>query len=60
MLVVTRRVGEEIVIDGTIRIKVVAVGIHHIRLGIIAPKNITVNREEVHRRKAQLQDANAE
>lgn len=54
MLVLTRRVGEEIVIDGTIRVVVTAVKGDKIRLGIIAPPSITVDRKEVHERRAEF------
>ena len=36
MLVLSRRIGEEIVIDGNIRIVVVEIKLNHIRLGICA------------------------
>ena len=48
MLVLSRRVGEEIVIDGQIRIVVVEAKGNRIRLGICAPPSVTVNRKEVH------------
>jgi len=51
MLVLTRRVGEEMVIDGNIRVMVVAVNGEKIRLGISAPPSITVDRNEVHERR---------
>ena len=50
MLILTRRIGESLIIDK--RIKVTALGIkgHQIRLGIDAPKDISVHREEIQRR----------
>jgi carbon storage regulator len=54
MLVLTRRVGEEIVIDGNIRVMVVAVSGEKIRLGISAPPAIFVDRKEVHDRRAEF------
>lgn len=47
MLVLTRRIGEEIVIAGDIRITVVSVKGHCVRLGITAPKSIPVARLEL-------------
>jgi carbon storage regulator len=47
MLVLTRRVGEEIVIAGNIRVKVVAVRGRTIRLGVTAPSSVPVVRQEV-------------
>ena len=55
MLVLSRRLGETIVIDGGIRITVVAVDSNRVRLGIEAPKTVRVNREEVHNRIAEFQ-----
>ncbi len=50
MLVLSRRIGEEIVIgDATIRITVVDLGRNRVRLGIDAPENVVVDREEIHR-----------
>ena len=55
MLVLTRRVGEEIVIDGNIRVVVTAVEGNKVRLGISAPPWVTVNRKEVHERRAEFE-----
>ena len=51
MLVLTRRLGEEIVIAGNIRINVVAVHGDRVRLGISAPDSVTVDRQEIHERR---------
>jgi carbon storage regulator len=48
MLVLTRRVGETVVIDGDIQVTVVAVQGSKIRLGITAPDYVRVDRQEVH------------
>jgi carbon storage regulator len=55
MLVLTRRVGEEIVIDGNIHVMVVGVKGDRIRIGISAPPSVTVDRKEVHERRAEFQ-----
>ena len=47
MLVLTRRIGEEIVIDGNIRVTVLAVKGLKVRLGIAAPRSVAVAREEL-------------
>ncbi|HLW64670.1 MAG TPA: carbon storage regulator [Gemmataceae bacterium] len=47
MLVLTRRAGEGIVIDGGIQIKVLAIKGRVIRLGIDAPASIRVARSEL-------------
>ncbi len=54
MLVLTRRVGEEIVIGNDIRVTIVAVQGSKVRLGIAAPKGILVDRHEVHHRRAEF------
>jgi carbon storage regulator len=56
MLVLTRKVGEEIVIGDDIHVKVVAVQGDRVRLGIEAPRTIPVDRLEVHRRRAEFQN----
>ncbi|MEK6765810.1 MAG: carbon storage regulator CsrA [Planctomycetota bacterium] len=47
MLILTRRLGESIIIDNNIKITVVDINKQQIKLGIDAPKNITINREEI-------------
>jgi carbon storage regulator len=47
MLVLTRRVGEEIVIAGNIRVTVVAIEGQKTRLGITAPPSVRVARMEL-------------
>ena len=54
MLVLTRRLGETIVIDGGIQITVVAVDGHKVRLGIVAPPAVRVDRQEVHARRMEF------
>ena len=50
MLVLTRKVGEEIVIGGDIRVVVTGVKGDRVRIGVVAPSDVRVDREEVHRR----------
>lgn len=47
MLVLTRKMNESIIIDGNIRIKIVGMRNGQVRLGIEAPDNIKVFREEL-------------
>lgn len=47
MLVLTRRVGEGIVIAGDIQVTVEAIHGNRVRLGIAAPQSIRVDRREV-------------
>jgi carbon storage regulator len=51
MLVLTRKVGEEIVIGDNIRLTVVAVHGQQVRIGIRAPKEVVVDRQEVAERR---------
>lgn len=47
MLILTRKVGESIVIANDIIVKVVETGKNSIRIGIDAPREISVLRQEV-------------
>ena len=52
MLVLTRKVGSKIIIDDHIKIQVVQIKGRQVRLGITAPKETRVHREEVQQRFA--------
>lgn len=54
MLVLTRRVGEEIVIDGNIRITVAELQGNKVRIGVTAPASVRVDRKEVHQRRDEF------
>jgi len=54
MLVLTRRLGEEIVIEGDIIITVVEIKGGRVRLGITAPPSVSVDRREVHQRRMEF------
>lgn len=54
MLLLSRRQGESIIISDNIKIKVVSLGAGKVRLGISAPKEVVVHREEVKNRIDQL------
>jgi carbon storage regulator len=47
MLVLSRKVGEEIVIGNEIRVRVVSIQGNHIRLGLTAPQHVRIHREEL-------------
>lgn len=51
MLVLTRRIGEEIVISGNIRVRIIAVKGGRIRVAVDAPRTVSVDRGEVHERR---------
>ena len=54
MLVLSRRIGEEIVINNNIRVTVVAVKGDRVRLGFTAPMDVTVDRAEIHERRREF------
>lgn len=56
MLVLTRKIGEVIVIGGDIRVTVVGVQGRQVRLGIDAPGDVAVDRQEVRARRAEFAD----
>ena len=50
MLVLTRRIGESLMIGSRVTVTVVAVKGSQIRIGVNAPKSIPVHREELYER----------
>ena len=54
MLVLSRKIGEEIIIDGRIRVTVTGIKGDKARIGIDAPPDVRVDREEVHRRLCEF------
>lgn len=59
MLILTRKADETVVIGKDIRIRVLGVNGNQVRIGIQAPKDIAVDREEIHLRK-HLRQASSE
>jgi carbon storage regulator len=55
MLVLTRNLNETIVINGLIRVTVLGVKGNKVRLGIAAPDDIPVDREEIAKRRFALE-----
>jgi len=47
MLVLTRKIGETLIIGDDIRITVVSVGGGRVKIGIDAPRSVSVHREEL-------------
>lgn len=50
MLVLTRKLGESIRIGDDIVVKVVDLDSRHVKLGIEAPRSVSVNRQEIYER----------
>lgn len=47
-LVLSRKVGQSIIINGNTKVTVVAINGNQITLATEAPKDVTVDREEIH------------
>lgn len=50
MLILTRKVGESIMIGESVQVKVLALRAGQIKIGIDAPTDLEVHREEIYRR----------
>jgi carbon storage regulator len=56
MLILTRRVGETVMIGNDITVTILGVKGNQVRVGINAPKNVAVHREEIYERIRREQD----
>jgi len=56
MLILTRKVGESLLIGDDVSITVLSVRGNQVKIGVNAPKDVSVHREEIYQRIKELED----
>jgi carbon storage regulator len=59
MLILTRRISESVIIGDEVKVTVLGVKGNQVRLGIDAPKTVSVHREEIYQRIQQEKQGDA-
>jgi carbon storage regulator len=60
MLILTRRVGETVMIGNEVTVTVLGVKGNQVRIGVNAPKDVPVHREEIYERIKREQDQDSQ
>ncbi|MBN3564876.1 MULTISPECIES: carbon storage regulator CsrA [Aliamphritea] len=61
MLILTRRVGETLMVGDDVTVTVLGVKGNQVRIGVNAPKDVSVHREEIYQRiQKEKQEGNQE
>ena len=61
MLVLTRKIGEKVMIGDDVSVTILGLFGNHVRLGINAPKSVDIHREEIYGKiQNETQDSNTQ
>ena len=59
MLILTRKIGESLIIGDDVEITVLSIRGNQVKLGVNAPKEIAVHRQEIYERIKAAEDSNS-